>query len=415
MRLIIVNQFFYPDISATSQLITDLAEDLVKYGAQVTVVSSRRGYLGGDVWFPREENYRGVHVQRVNSTGFGKRSIIGRLTDYLSFYIMCAFRLSRIPRHDAVLVFTTPPLIAFLCRLICRMRRMKLVYSVQDLYPHVAVATGMMQRSAPITLLWERMARIALTGADHVVVLGECMLRRVAQEGVSSDRMSIIPNWSDDTNLAPLPEEQNWFWQKYGLAGKFVVQYSGNMGLCHEFDTVLSAIKALVAEKDILFLFIGHGERRREIQGFCDREKLPNVRLLDYQAREELLYSLNACSTSLITLRNGMEGLILPSKFYGILATGKPILYIGPKGCDIAGILTEFQCGFTVMPGDVEGLIQAIRRLRDHPDLCAQMGKRGREVLLTRFTRQKSTSKYHCLLMQVTGRGRSLSQRPNSR
>lgn len=401
LRLIIVNQFFYPDISATSQIITDLAEDLVVRGIQVTVLSSRRTYLGGPTRLLRQENYRGVHIQRVGGTGFGKSSLLARLADYLSFYFLCALHLLRMPRHDAILVFTTPPLIAFLCWLICRIRRMKLIYSVQDLYPQVAIEMGMLERGRLITNLWERVAKRTLVGADHVIVLGACMQRRIEQEGISGKKITVIPNWSDDINLIPLPEERNWFWQKHGLTGKFVIQYSGNMGRCHEFTTVLLAAKELASEEKILFLFIGNGERRREIQEFCEHEKLQNIQILDYQAREDLLYSLNACSVSLVTLRKGMEGLIVPSKFYGILATGKPVLYIGPEECDVAHVITNFRCGFTIAPGDVKGFIQAIQRLQNNPILCTQMGKQGRDILLSQFTRQKSTLKYYHLLSQM--------------
>jgi glycosyltransferase involved in cell wall biosynthesis len=412
MRVIIVNQFFYPDISATGQLITDLAEDLASQGIQVTVVSSRRAYLGGDTKLPQQENYRGIDIQRIGGTGFGKGSVFGRLMDYLVFYLLCGLRLLRIPRHDVILVFTTPPLIAFLCWIVCRIRGIRLVYSVQDLYPQVAIQMGVLKRGGWLARLCENLSQKALTGSDHVVVLGECMKQRVLQEGVPKDKITLIPNWSDDPNLAPLSEEKNWFWQKHDLAGKFVVQYSGNMGLCHEFATVLAAAREFASEekeinptlrsvRKILFLFIGNGTRRQEIREFCEDENLQNVKILDYQPRDTLLYSLNACSVSLVTLQDGLEGIIMPSKFYGILATGKPVLYVGPQGSDVARVIAGSACGFTIAPGDVKGLIKAVGRLRDDPALCIQMGNRGREVLLDRFTRQKSTSKYYQLLVAI--------------
>src|SRR5437868_8766008 len=223
MRLIILNQFFYPDHSATSQLMTDLAESLVTGGAEVTALAGRGRYNGGGGLLKREA-YRGARVERAWSTGFGKGSPVGRLTDYLTFYLGAALKLFSLPRHDVVMALTTPPLIGLLALAACRARGMRFVALVQDVYPDVGVALGTFRRGGFVTGLLDRLNRLVLGSAERVIVLGDCMREVVASEGVAGERIDVIHNWADGEKIFPLADgEENPFAAGQALAGRFVV------------------------------------------------------------------------------------------------------------------------------------------------------------------------------------------------
>ena len=396
MRLVILNQFFYPDHSATSQLMTDLAESLVERGFEVTALAGRGRYNGGG-GLPAREEYRGVRVERAWSTGFGKGSVVGRLADYLTFYPGAAWKLLALRRHDVVMVLTTPPLISLPALAVCRLRRMKMVALVQDLYPDVAVALGALSERGPATRLLDWLNRLALRRADRIIVLGDCMRERVARKaGADAEsRIDVIHNWADGGKIAPLAHgEENPFRKEHGLGKRFVVLFSGNFGRVNEFATVLDAARRLRGREDILFLFVGGGARGAEIEGFVRRESLTNVRLLPYQSREMLRYSLAAGEAHLITLADGLAGLSVPSKAYGILAAGRPILFAGDPKSDIARLVAEHGCGEVFPPGAGERLAQTVAEWAGDRAKPAALGEKARALFASRFDRPHAVSAY---------------------
>lgn len=198
MRVLILNQYFYPDHSATSQLMTDLAESLVERGVGVTALAGRGRYNGGDPLAGREE-YRGVRIERAWATSFGKNHIAGRLLDYLSFYVGATWKLLTVPRHDIVMALTTPPLIGFVALVLARLRGMRVVALVQDVYPDVAVRLGALKAHHPATSVFARMSDFVLRGADRVIVLGDCMRERMIEKiGTEANaKIDVIHNWAD--------------------------------------------------------------------------------------------------------------------------------------------------------------------------------------------------------------------------
>jgi colanic acid biosynthesis glycosyl transferase WcaI len=395
MRIIILNQFFYPDHSATSQLMTDLAESLVERGIGVTVIAGRGRYDGGEK-LARAENYRGVRIERAWSSSFGKRRLAGRLADYLSFYIGATWKLLRQPRHEIVMALTTPPLIGLAALLVARLRRMRFVALMQDLYPDVAVALGALRADSLLTRALDRLNRFVLRKADRLIVLSECMRERiVAKVGAEREpRLEVIHNWADGATLEPLGDGENPFRLAHDLGDAFVVMFSGNWGLVNEFQTVLEAAKRLRDRRDIVFLFIGNGVRADEIQAFCQAHELANVRLLPYQPRELLRYSLAAADVALITLAEGLAGLSVPSKTYGIMAAGRPILFVGDQASEIARIVTENGCGVAIASGQGEELARMIGAWSRDKATLGEMGVRARKVFENRFERSRAVSAY---------------------
>lgn len=416
MRLLILNQFFYPDHSATSQLMTDLAESLVGRGIEVTALAGRGRYNGGERLPPREV-HEGVRVERAWATSFGKGSVAGRLADYLTFYLGATWKLLALPRHDVVLALTTPPLIGLLALLACRLKGMKLAALVQDVYPDVGVALGTFREGSVTTRLLDRLNRLVLSRADRIIVLGDCMRERVAAKiGRERDeRIDVIHNWADGEKIRPLEGGGlNPFVERHGLAGRFVVEFSGNLGRVNDFDTPLEAARLLREREDVVFLFVGDGAKADEIREYVRLHELGNVRLLPYQPRETLLYSLAAGDAHLVTLAEGLAGLSVPSKTYGILAAGRPVLFVGDPRSDVARLVAEHNCGEVVPTGDSERLARIVSAWADDPEAVRRMGADARHLFLRRFDRPHAVEAYAESLFKCLGPAAVVGDRAGS-
>ena len=395
MRIIILNQFFYPDHSATSQLMTDLAGSLVEEGIVVTALAGRGRYNGGER-LASSEVYRGVRIERAWATSFGKKSAVRRVSDYLSFYLGASWKLLRLPKHDMVMALTTPPLIGLIALAIGRLRGMRVVALVQDIYPDVAVALGTLNKRNPVMRFLDFLSRLTLRRSDRVVVLGECMRERVLAkvgEGVAS-RIDVIHNWADGAEIKPLTGEENPFAAEQNLEGKFVILFSGNLGRVNDFSTVLNAARILRDRTDILFLFIGEGAKSAEIENFAKAHGLENIRMLPYQPRERLRYSLASGHVSLVTLAEGLAGLSVPSKTYGILAAGRPILFVGDTRSSVARIIQDNGCGAVVSSGESARLSQIITDWASDKEKLAQLNAVARETFEKYFDRPRAVTSY---------------------
>ncbi|MBD0327270.1 MAG: glycosyltransferase family 4 protein [Pyrinomonadaceae bacterium] len=396
MRILILHQFFYPDHSAVSQLMTDLAESLVERGVEVTAVAGRGRYNGGER-LPRREEYKGIKIERAWATSFGKRSIIGRLADYLSFYVGATWKLLRVERHDILLALTQPPLIGLIGLIIGRLRGMRVVALVQDVYPDVAIALGTLKQKSMGARFFDWLNRRALQSMDRIIVLGECMRDRIRAKvgNERSERIDIIHNWADGRLIKPLSREDgNPFVSQHNLQNKFVVLFSGNFGLVNEFQTVLEAARRLRERTDIVFLFIGDGVKGSEIKNFAQTHQLENIKMLPYQPREELRFSLTAGDAHLTTLADGLAGLSVPSKTYAILAAGRPVLFVGDLQSAIARLVAENNCGAVIASGHSEQLAQVITDWAASPEKLVEIGVRARSLFESRFDRQHAITAY---------------------
>ena len=395
MRLIILNQFFYPDHSATSQLMTELGESLVERGVEVTALAGRGRYTGGEKLSRREE-YKGVRIERAWATSFGKRTIAGRVADYLSFYFGALWRLLRLPSHHAVMALTTPPLIGLVALLIGRLRRMRVIMLVQDVYPDIAVALGALRSRSPATKTIEWISSQVLKRSDRIVVLSESMRERITAKigDQRASRIDVIHNWADGTDIRPLTEASNPFVVEHNLAESFVVLFSGNLGRVNDFSTVLEAARILRNRSDIVFLFVGGGAKEGEIRGFRRKHGLDNVVLLPYEPRHLLRYSLAAGHALLVTLADGLAGLSVPSKAYAIMAAGRPLLFVGDPHSDIARIITENRCGAVVASGDSSGLAETITSWSSERSKVEELGSAARSLFEERFDRKHAVNNY---------------------
>ena len=385
MKIIFLNRFFYPDHSATSQLLTDLAFHLAKIGVAVHVITSRQVYDDPIRILPSQDIYTRGACHRVWTTRFGRQNLLGRTFDYLTFYLSAAWSLFALLKPgDIVVAKTDPPLISVVAAVVAKIRRAKLINWLQDLFPEVAGAldVGGIGR---IEGVLRSVRNWSLRTAYKNVVIGDGMATKLTEEGIQSDAIQVIHNWADGCAIQPVDRDKNDLRREWNLQDKFVVGYSGNIGRAHEFDTILDAAEKLKSAANIVFLFIGGGAQRDRIEEEARRRGLENIMFKPYQPREQLTLSLTVPDVHLISLQPSLEGLIVPSKFYGIAAAGRPTIFIGSKNGEIPHILRKAQCGFSIEKGQAEEVSRIIRELADHKETCLRLGRRARALFDQRF------------------------------
>ncbi|MDH4153147.1 MAG: glycosyltransferase family 4 protein [Nitrospira sp.] len=379
--MVFINRFFYPDQSATSQLLTDLAFHFAEKSHPVTVITSRQLYGDARSLLPPQEELRGVKICRVWSTRFGRAKLLGRALDYATFYLGVVAALFKMVRAgDIVIAKTDPPLISVVAAAITTLSGARLINWTQDLFPEIAGAidiTG--TRILEPGLRWLRNRALKMAACN--IVIGEHMAGRLRGEGVPASTIRVIHNWADSVAVRPIAHHDNPLRIDWNLQDKFVVGYSGNLGRAHEFQTILQAAEQLCDSPTIRFLFIGAGVGLLPLQQEVNRRALSNVLFQPYQPREQLSYSLSVADLHLVSLRPALEGLIVPSKFYGIAAAGRPVLFLGSPTGEIAGILGEHHCGYTVGVGEVDQTVTIISRLASDEGECRRLGQAARMAL----------------------------------
>jgi colanic acid biosynthesis glycosyl transferase WcaI len=394
LRLLLLNQPFYPDHVATAQHLADLAAGLAAHH-DVTVVASNRAYDDPRRRFAAREVWKGIKIHRVGSAGLGKGAKWKRAIDFGTFIIAACLRLATLKRPDIVVALTSPPLISFIGACLAAMRRGKFVYWVMDLNPDEAIAAGWLAKTAPLTRLLEAMSRFSLRRADRVIVLDRFMRDLVLAKGISSAKIVVIPPWSHDDAVRFDPAGRNEFRKTHGLEGKFVTMYSGNHSPCHPLDTLLEAANALRNEPAFAFCFVGGGSEFTKVKRFAAQHNLTNILCLPYQPLEQLAGSLSAADLHTVVMGNSFVGTIHPCKIYNILAVGAPVLYIGPETSHVTELALDPQWPFiSVRHGDAHRLVDELRRLVPvvtRPD--ARMIERtgaafSKETLLPRIIRE---------------------------
>jgi colanic acid biosynthesis glycosyl transferase WcaI len=405
VKLILVNRYFFPDRSATSQMAADLAFDQAARGLEVHAITSRQRYEDASALLPPLEGVAGVRIHRVWTSRLGRQHLAGRAVDYATFYASAAIRLFALARRgDVIIAKTDPPLICVIAAVVAKLRRAILVNWIQDVFPEVATRLGMKWLAGPLGAPVVALRDRALRAARANVVLGERMADEVARILGNRESVRTIANWADGANIVPVPRESNTLRSAWELGERFVVGYSGNMGRAHDFEAILGACAALRERADVAFVFIGGGPQRRRIEDEIALRSLRNVQLRPYQPRESLSQSLGAVDVHLVTLRPSMEGLVLPSKFYGIAAAGRPTIAIGDPDGEIARIVSIERCGTVVSAGDVAGLVAAIDAMARDPEATARMGARARAAFERRFDMPLALGRWDALIRNFGAR-----------
>jgi glycosyltransferase involved in cell wall biosynthesis len=396
VTVFLLNQYYAPAAAPTARFLSDVGEDLARAGHRVSVVCSRRSYPDPSIVYPARETIRQVSVYRTWTTGFGRWSSLGRMLDYAGFVIGAARILALHREIDVVVSLTTPPMVATLGLALSRLRGASSLLWVMDVYPQLACELGVLGRRSLVTRLLDRLGRYMLKRSDGVIALGETMAGRL--HALGAKRVTVIHNWADGRTIRPCPAQDNELRAARGWEDRFVILYSGNLGLAHEFDTVLGSAELLRDEPRFLFAFVGEGPRLAEVRQKTQRRGLPNVEFHPQVGRDDLGQSLTSADVHLVTLREGLAGLLVSSKIYGILAAGRPTLYVGPPEGEIPEILREGRCGTLHSVSDSAGLAAAIRRYDAEPAGRMEEGRRARQLFEGRFTKERGLQAHRRLI-----------------
>lgn len=401
MKAFFINRFFHPDESATSRILSMLTESLAWDGLEAHVLTSRHLHDQPEIELPAHAAERGAVVTRLRSTRFGRGTLPGRAFDYLTFHLGVFFTLLRLGRRgDVCVVCTDPPLVSVTVAVAAALKGMKTVEWSFDLFPEVAIDLGVIPQG-PLARLALALRDAAYRRASRIVVPICRMGEALAKRGLDPEKITVIANWSDGDAIRPIAAEESRLRREWGLAGKFVVAYSGNLGRAHEFDTLLGAAEKLRPRKDVVFLLIGGGHKRERVAAAVRRRGLDNVILKPLQPAERLSDSLGAADVHVVSLLPAMEPYVIPSKFYGIAAAGRPTLFIGDPAGEVAELVAEGDCGRTAAVGDVESVVRAVEEMAADPAGTAAMGRRARVLFEHRFTRRIATAEWSRLLEQL--------------
>jgi glycosyltransferase involved in cell wall biosynthesis len=405
MRVLFLNRVYPPSDGATGRLLADLAPELVRRGCDVTVVTS---HAAGDA--PRSAMVEGVRVERVSVLGLNRASHWRRALSYLTVYPALLWRVLRLPRADIVVTMTDPPLLVLLGPVLKWIKGCRLVHWAQDIYPEVAEELGVLPKGGRLATLCAWLSTWASRKHDRIIVVGRCMKERLLRRGLPAASIHVVANWTHHAH--PIEHAANPFRREHGLEGRHVVMYSGNLGLAHPFDAILDAAAGLQStHPEILFLIVGSGPRLAEVKRKAASRSPGNVRFLPPQPPEKLACSLSAADLHLASMLENLCGLVVPSKVYGILAAGRPCLFLGPKACEAARIVEEFRCGSVTDSGDGEALARCIVEWTLDRERLRDASRRAKEAA-RKFCLDASAPIFHEILLQAaqTGAGFALQQ-----
>jgi colanic acid biosynthesis glycosyl transferase WcaI len=394
-RVLVFNQYYWPGVEATAHLLSELCAELAS-DYDITVIT-------GSLRLPEAKAgrsiHRGVEIVRVRSSVYDRRRLLLRAANYITYLTQSLQAGLRQKKPDVVLCMTDPPFLADTAVIVARRFRVPLVVITQDVFPEIAVELGRLENPAVVALLrW--MVAFYLRRADRVVAIGETMRDRLIIKGAPPERIRVIANWADAEAIQPLPHDNPWA-EEQGLDGKFVVMHSGNVGHAQNLDMLVRASTFMRDLEDLAILIIGTGARHAELVELADRLSVDHVRFLPYQEREVLSQSLSAAHVHVVGLAHGLSGYIVPSRLYGILAAGRPVIVAADPESETARVVTRIGCGVVVPPGRHDLLAKAIRSAHDGEFDLERMGELGREYLMTEANRDHATARYRALLEEV--------------
>jgi glycosyltransferase involved in cell wall biosynthesis len=398
-RILVFNQYYAPGVEATAHLLSELCGELAR-DFDVTVVTGALREAP-----PGVEHRDGVEIVRVPSSAFERRRLALRALNYLTYLASSTWQGLTATRPDVVFCMTDPPVIADVALLVAKRFRVPLVVVSQDVFPEIAVQLGRLDNPAVIGAL-RAAIRFYLRRADRVVAIGETMRGRLEQKGAPPERVTVIPNWVDTTAVTPRPRANAWA-RRHALIGTFVVMHSGNVGHAQNLDALVRAGTFLRDLDDLRIVIVGGGARRKELERLSKVLEVDHVQFLPYQPRESLSESLSAADIHVVGLARGLAGYVVPSRLYGILAAGRPVIAAADEESETARVIRDVKAGVVVPPARPELLARAIRLAYSGDLDLDEMGRLGREFVVAEADRSVAISRYRSLLAEVATSGRS--------
>lgn len=402
-RVKIITQFYPPDFAATGQLIQELSEQLSTQGIKVDVFTGQPGYAFTNSQAPAQEKIDNLSIKRSRLTKLWSKRIRGKAFNGIIFCLRAGLNLCRHRDKNTVLLLTTaPPFLSILGYFAHLCFGLSYVCLVYDLYPDAATELKVISPQHPLTKLWDKINDLVWQNSQAIIVLSSTMKDRIITKHPQvAEKISIIHNWADSNWIQPISKQENWFAQQYQLKQKFTVLYSGNLGRCHDVETIIEAIK-LLKDDPIQFVFIGAGAKQATCIETVNNLGLQNCLFLPYQDRENLPYSLTACDLAFVSIAPGLEGVVAPSKLYGIMAAGRAIAAICDTKSYLRNLISDAACGACFDHNDSQSLANFIRSLAANPNLAVAMGQAGRKHLEKHFTPEIIAQQYKEVLYSDT-------------
>lgn len=391
-KIYLLSHYFYPEIAAVAQYMTELAVELSRQGLNIKVLTSIAPYQRAGT-LPPYEQYQGVPIHRFGSGRLSKKRLAGRIMGIVVFLMGVIVELVRAKRAQLLVIANAPILgiIGLVARLV---RGQKYVCIIEDVYPELAISMKVFAPNSLIVKLWDAINYRVYTNAECLIVLGKHMEAIVRRKLPADTNIFVIPSWADGEEIRPRAKQENWFALEQQLADRLVVLYSGNHGLAHDLETLIEAAHRLKDNPNIFFLFIGDGGKKRLLVDMVERQGLTNVRFLPYQPLQNLPYSLTCGDVSVVAMEPGTDGLVIPSKMYGSLAAGQAILGLVGQTTEIADIISENSCGYIVPPKDVEQVVDILSRLSQCPQELERLKQNARRCFDKKYRKEIAIDMY---------------------
>ncbi|MGB9696482.1 MAG: glycosyltransferase family 4 protein [Ignavibacteria bacterium] len=401
MKIRFLTQHFYPDTLSTGNLLTELAIGLTKKGYEIEVFTSQPHY-DRSVVVPKFEVYHGIKIYRLVNLRFDKSKKLGRSFNYLSYFLKTLIKVLFSDSSDkyVYLIVSNPPFLPMVGVLNSIFRRGKFVHLLYDVHPEQAIAMNYINKDSVIVHLWQKINNIIYRHSEFIIVLcrqmKEYIETRLQSAGLppeSSQKITVIHNWADGNYIKPFDFESNRFIKEHNLQDKFLINYSGTLGVNQKFESLFTAADKL-RDDNCTFLFIGDGVKKKTMQEQAEAMGLVNMKFFPYQDKSILPEALSASHLSVVHLEKEIEGLAMPSKLYTILASGRPILALCREGTDLAEIVRKADCGFVCQHSEVDKIVEVIKYLKSNPAEIVRMGQNARRYFESRFTFERALEAY---------------------
>ena len=417
-KLVLLCQHFYPEMVSTGMHMTELATRLAELGWQITVLTSKPSWGTDDPDagpVPAEMEYQNVRIVRVPTLGSQSGGLLSKTVSALTFVPAVAWALWRKRAEYRGLVITTnPPFVGVLGWFVSRVFRRPYLVIVYDVFPEFAISLGVVSAHSWLANVWRRTTRLILCQAAATVVIGRDMraLIETKMPARLHHRIVMIPNWSDERRVRPVPPSANTFRHEHVDAESFVIQYAGRLGDKHSLEPLIDAAR-LLRETDVVFQFVGEGAKKTKLEALVDEHGLHNVQFLPYQPMHRLAEMLSAADLAVVCLERGHTGISVPSKAYGVLASGTPIVGIlDPEG-EIGQMIAETDCGVLVEPNGT-AIAEVIQKLMTDEVRMAAMSAAGRTAFLEKYTLAKAAAAYDTVLSSILYSGSRLITIPEA-
>lgn len=398
--MLVLNQYYWPGVEATAYLFAELCEALAE-DYEITVITGR---LRGHPELPARERRNGVEIIRVASAAYDRAMLRFRALNYVTYLAQALRTAFVLPRPDVILCGTDPPIIGDIALVAARRHHAPLIVISEDVFPEIAVALNRLE-NAPLVGLLRLLVRLYLRRADRVVAIGDTMRQRLEDKGAPASKLRVIPNWTDVAALRPQPKD-NWWSTEHGLADKFVVMHSGNVGHAQDLDSLIRATTLLRDLDDLRVVIVGTGARRAELVALAETLEVDQVQFLEFQPRKNLAEVLAAADVHVVGLARGLAGYVVPSRLHGILAAGRPVIAAAEDESETAQLVHDVGCGAVVSPGDPLLLAEAIRACHSGAFDLDDMGRRARAHAEAELDRSVAVERYRAVLEEVLGSDR---------